>query len=206
MKSFFKENPTIVFGLGLPLLLVIVFLLVSGLPSIFVEPPQHNVIYATQYYNTQNGIQISVVDKKIQVFVHSNERNFQKPQLWMYNSKTGAIKEIPIILPFVKKPEESKADESKIKIASDAMTSIIVDVPELEDLIIDSSSIAPDGYEFNSEKSRYSRNVFGGLFHSSRSNDAASIIKDGRIIHLPINNGHRNYRNNAVFIGWVVSS
>ena len=67
MKSFFRENPTIAFGLGLPLLLVVAFLLFSGIPALLVDPPQYDVVYATDYYNNQNGVQISVVNQKIQV-------------------------------------------------------------------------------------------------------------------------------------------
>lgn len=67
MKSFIRENPTIAFGLGLPLLLVVVFLLVSGIPALLVDPPQYDVLYATEYVGNSNGVQISVVNKKIQV-------------------------------------------------------------------------------------------------------------------------------------------
>ncbi|MEW5011208.1 MAG: hypothetical protein AB1Y22_06540, partial [Cycloclasticus sp.] len=61
MKTFLRENPTIAFGLGLPLLLVVVFLLISGIPSLLVTPPQYDVLYATEYYNYKSGVQISVV-------------------------------------------------------------------------------------------------------------------------------------------------
>ncbi len=67
MKSFLRENPTIAFGLGLPLLLVVVFLLISGIPTLLVDPPQHDVLYATGFYNDQEGLQIAVVDQKVQV-------------------------------------------------------------------------------------------------------------------------------------------
>jgi len=70
MKSFIRENPTIAFGLGLPLLLVVVFLLVSGIPALLVDPPQYDVLYATEYFGNSNGVQISVVNKKIQVVYH----------------------------------------------------------------------------------------------------------------------------------------
>jgi len=199
MKSFLKENPTIAFGLGLPLLLVIVFLLISGLPKLLVAPPQYNVVYATEYYDY--GVQINVVDKKIQVIAQGKQRNSQRPHLWLYNVKTGSVKEIPIILPVVKKPIDSTQDET-----NNLVKSVIIEVPEAADLVIDSSSIAPDGYEFRSGSNTYSRNVFGGLFRSSRYYKGASLQKDGRSIRLPNTNGRRYYSNNAVFIGWVVSS
>ena len=88
MKSFFRENPTIAFGLGLPLLLVVVFLLISGIPSLLVTPPQYDVVYATEYNNYQNGVQISVVDQKVQVIYQDGLQGRHKPRLWRYDPKT----------------------------------------------------------------------------------------------------------------------
>ena len=62
MKKFIRDNPTIAFGLGLPLLLVAVFLAISGIPALLVAPPQYEVLYATHYNfynNAHNAIQIS---------------------------------------------------------------------------------------------------------------------------------------------------
>lgn len=39
MKNFIRNNPTIAFGLGLPLVLVVLFLLISGIPALVVAPP-----------------------------------------------------------------------------------------------------------------------------------------------------------------------
>ena len=99
MKSFLRENPTIAFGLGLPLLLVVVFLLFSAIPALLVDPPQYDVLYATEYYNYQNGVQISVVDQKVQVLYQGVQQASRKPRLWRYNPKTGAVQELAIILP-----------------------------------------------------------------------------------------------------------
>ena len=60
MKNFFRENPTIAFGLGLPLLLVAVFLLVSGIPALMVAPPQSELLYATGANQNQNGLCVAV--------------------------------------------------------------------------------------------------------------------------------------------------
>lgn len=89
MKKFLRENPTIAFGLGLPLLLVIVFLLISGVPALLVAPPQFDVLYATNYnYNYPNGIQISVVNQRVQVKYLGNALAYQNPRLWRYSAKT----------------------------------------------------------------------------------------------------------------------
>ena len=199
MKSFLRENPTIAFGLGLPLLLVVVFLLVSGIPNLLVTSPQYDVLYATEYYNYQNGVQISVIDQKVQVIYQDSFQGRQKPRLWRYDSKTGAVKEIAIVLP----PSRNTAGKTKVT-PEEVPKSTLINIPDLEGVTIDSSSIAPDGYEFSVGRDRYSRNVFGGLFYSSRYRHEAVLTKNGRSIRLPNASG-RYYSHNTHFIGWVMS-
>jgi len=199
MKTFLRENPTIAFGLGLPLLLVLTFLLISGIPTLLVSPPQYDVLYATEYDNYQKGVQISVVDQKVQVIYQGNVQGSQKPRLWRYNPKTRAVKEIAIVLPPGLTPAGKRSATPK-----DVSITTLIDVPDLDGLAIDSSSIAPDGYEFRVGRDRYSGNVFDGLFYSSRYRHEAVLAKNGRSIRLP-NTGGRYYSRNIHFIGWVVS-
>jgi len=199
MKSFFRDNPTIAFGLGLPLLLVIVFLLISGIPKFLVPPPQYDVLYATEYYNYQNGLQISVIGQKVQVIYQGNIQVNRKPRIWRYNAKTGAVKEIAIVLPSGLIPAGKSPDKS-----ANVSATTLIDVPDLERLRVDSSTISPDGYEFSIGRDRYSDNVFGGLFYSSRYRHQAVLTKNGRSIRLP-NAVAQYYSQNTHFIGWIVS-
>ena len=192
MKKFIQENPTIAFGLGLPLLLVIIFLAVSGLPHLLVAKPQYELLYATGTYGNPNGVQITVVEQKVQVLYRSTDYGNQKPRLWRYNPQTGGVQEIAIILP---------ADSLELESNSEAT---VIEVPDLADLTIDSSSVAPDGYEFRTGDKRYSRNVFGGLFYSRRYNYEAVLTKSGRSIRLP-NSNDRYYSSDTQFIGWVLT-
>jgi len=199
MKKFLRENPTIAFGLGLPILLVLVFLLVSGLPALMVDPPKYDVLYSTGYYDYQNGIQISVVNKKVEVVYQGIARVGQKPRIWRYNPKTGAVTEIAIILP-AGLPMAGRTPPTKEELTQ----STVINVPDLEGLTVDSASISPDGYEF-SAGGGYSRNVFGGLFYPSSYRYEAVLTKDGRSIRLPNVTG-AYYGSNTRFIGWVVAS
>ena len=201
MKSFLRENPTIAFGLGLPLLLVVVFLLVSGIPALVVEPPQYDVLYATEYYNYQNGVQISVVDQKVHVIYQGAEQTNRKPRLWRYNPKTGAVKEIAIIVPAGGLPQADTTQQAP----QEGRQTTVLSVPDLEGLTVDSSSIAPDGYEFRLGRNRYSGHLFRELFYSSRYRHEAVLTKNGRSIRLP-NAVDRYYSSNTHFVGWVVSS
>jgi hypothetical protein len=200
MKSFVRENPTIAFGLGLPLLLVVVFLLVSGIPTLLVAPPQYDVLYATDYYNYQNGVQISVVDRKVQVIFQGGGQASQKPRIWRYNPRTGAVQEIAVIMP-AGLPQAGQTPATP----EEGSKTIVIKVPDLEGLTVDSSSIAPDGYEFRSGSTRYPGNIFGELFYSTRYRHEAVLTKNGRSIRLP-NAVDRYYSSNTQFIGWVLSS
>lgn len=200
MIKFLRENPTIAFGLGLPLVLVVVFLLISGIPALLVAPPQYDVLYATEYYNYSNGVQISVVNQKVQVIYQGSSFGNQKPRLWRYNPKTGAVKEIGILLPpGLTPPGPSPAPpEAAAKITP-------IEVPDIAGLTVDSSSIAPDGYEFSAGPNGYSGDIFTGLFYSSRYRNEAVLTKNGRSIRLPNADGRNYYGNYTRFIGWVVS-
>jgi hypothetical protein len=200
MKSFLRENPTIAFGLGLPLLLVVVFLLVSGIPALLVDPPRYDVLYASEYYNYPgNGMQISVVDRKVQVVYQSNTQGYQKPRVWRYSPVNGGVKEIPILL-----PESLVPPGQRPTTPSEAAVVTPINVPDLAGLTVESSSIAPDGYEFSAGTNGYSGDVFTGLFYSSRYRNEAVLTKQGRSIRLP-NAGNVYYSNNTHFIGWVVA-
>ena len=102
MKNFIRDNPTIAFGLGLPVILVLLFLAISGIPTLLVAPAQYDVVYATNYNyynNAQNAFQIAVVGDRVQVSYIGNTQPYQQPRLWRFNPKTGAVKEIAIMLP-----------------------------------------------------------------------------------------------------------
>jgi hypothetical protein len=79
-----------------------------------------------------------------------------------------------------------------------------IDLPDVADLTVDSSSIAPDGYEFAAGANDYGRDIFGGLFFNSRYRDEAVLKKNGRSIRLP-NAGNAYYGSSARLIGWVVA-
>ena len=199
MKSFLRENPTIAFGLGLPLLLVVVFLLISGIPTLLVAPPQYDVLYATEYYNGMNRVNISVVDQKVQVYYQGSVTSYQKPRIWRYSPRTGGVREISYLLPpDLLPPGKTPATPEE------AGRVTPIDVPDFAGLTVDSSSVAPDGYEFSTGMDGYSGDVFTGLFYAARYRNDAVLTKKGRSIRLP-NTGNVYYGNTLHFIGWVVS-
>jgi hypothetical protein len=198
MKKFIQENPTIAYGLGLPLLLVVIFLIVSGLPQLLVSKPQYELLYVTGTHSYPNVVQIVVVEQKVQVIYQGGSYGNERPRLWRYNPQSGGVQEIAIILP----PSPVLSGNGSGAAPQTPQTTVI-DVPDLAGLRIDSSSVAPDGYEFRGPDNRYSRNIFGGLFYSRRYNHEAVLTKNGRSIRLP-NSNDRYYSRNTQFVGWVL--
>lgn len=201
MKKFIRDNPTIAFGLGLPLILVAVFLAISGIPALVVAPPQYEVLYATNYNaynNAQNAIQIAVVGGRVQVSYVGSTQPYQTPRLWRFNPKTGAAREIALLLPPGLAPNSGRPVEAE---KTPSVTPI--NLPELAELNVDSSSLAPDGYTFSNGADGYGGNIFDGMFFGSRYRTQAELIKDGRSIRLPNTEG-AYYGNPVRFVGWVL--
>lgn len=199
MKSFLRENPTIAFGLGLPLLLVAVFLLVSGIPALLVDAPQYDVLYATEYYNNTSGVQVAVANQQVQLYYQGSNAGYQKPRLWRYSPRTGAVREIAYMLP----PGLNAPGKYPVP-PEEAARVTAIEAPDLAGLKVDASSVAPDGYEFSAGASTYSGDVFTGLFYGARYRNDAVLVKKGRSIRLP-NATNQYYGNPVHFIGWVVS-
>jgi hypothetical protein len=110
------------------------------------------------------------------------------------------VKEIAIIVP------SGLAQVGKTQPApEESLKTTVLNVPDLDGLTVDSSSIAPDGYEFRLGRNRYSGNIFGELFYSSRYRHDAVLTKNGRSVRLP-DVADRYYSGNTQFVGWVVSS
>jgi len=199
MKTFIRENPTIAFGLGLPIALVLAFLLISGIPALLVAAPQYDVLYATEYFGNSNGVQIAVSNGQVQVAYHGGPQGYPTPRLWRYTPRTGAVREIAVVLPpgLVTPGQNIATPETAREITPIA-------VPDLAGLKVDPSSVAPDGYEFSAGADRYSGDVFTGLFSSWRYRSQAVLTKSGRSIRLPNAEG-TYYSNYTRFIGWVIS-
>ncbi len=119
--------------------------------------PQYELLYATGSHSYPNVVQITVVEQKVQVIYQGVAYGNERTRLWRYNPQSGGVQEIAIILP----PNPVRSGNGS-DAASQQPKTTVIDVPDLAGLRIDSSSVAPDGYEFSAADERYSRNIFGG--------------------------------------------
>ena len=186
-----------------PVLLVVLFLAVSGIPTLLVAPTEYDVIYATginTYNSAQQGFQFAVVGDRVKVHFLGNTQPYQTPRLWRFTPKTGAVKEIALLLPPGLAPNTGRPPEAS---TPPAVTPI--ELPDLAALKVDSSSLAPDGYRFSTGEDGYAGPGFPGLFYGSRYR-LSGRAGQGRAQHSRLPNTEGAYYGNSVrFIGWVVA-
>jgi hypothetical protein len=199
MKEFLKNNPTLAFGLGLPLLLVVIFSLAAGIPSLTAVPPKYDVIFATNYYGSNEGFRIHTSSGKA-VVTFVGECNYcQPPEIYRYNSANGTLKRITIDIP----PEARQSNNSQPNPANKNRV-IPVEVPDLSNVRLDDSNPAPDGYLFAQGDDYSSGGVLPSIFFSrSYYYNEPVLRKDNYRIRLPLAKGYY-HSSNVRLIGWVI--
>ena len=196
MKQFIKNNPTIVFGLGLPLLMIAIISIIAVIPSLGVEKPKYNLLYTVGYNNFGHyqGVHIEVENKKSRIFFVGENKYYSAPKLFIFNPSKNSTREIEIKPPSDLRDVVNDSNSKKI-------TPIIV--PELENLILDNSDTAPDGYKFLSHDDYNNSFLLTDIFVGNRSNRGAVLQKDSYKIRIP--NTPNNYYDDVKLIGWVIS-
>jgi hypothetical protein len=232
MKQFIKENIVLALGVSLPLLLVLLFMLASILPAYFVEAPRHDVLFSDGRYSYVTfEVQQQKLHLKIDPAVYQNNKDL--PRLYRYISATGQVKEITFKAPdmsaYAQMQETHSANgisanivinvdpnnppsQTQVKDTSAAVSHMKKDVntapftiaiPEASSLDLDTSRIAPDGYQFLD--SRYGYNGSGFFWGAGAyGSNAPSLSKSGRNIQIPYNVAQGVYAGSATFIGWVM--
>lgn len=194
LKKFLKENLVLTMGIGLPVLLVILFFLTSVLPKSLAEPPQHDLLFSVLRYDYQtasptnfdfvvrDGVLYARVGK-----TDSHNINRYHRRLVRYDAQTGSVREIPYDLAGI----------------ADAPEGTEVPVEATGGLTIDSSSKAPDGYTF--ESASYSGGgLVSGLFFGGYRNQGYRVVKGRAAYKIPTTFGENHYAGNVQFIGWIV--
>lgn len=191
MKVFLRENLMIVVSVALPLLVAIFFALATVLPGLFAPPPRHDLLMSlhgrSTGRNTELNIRFALEEGRVRVMAIKPERPYahDMPRLFRYDHLKDEVTEIAIPL-----PGETSGFEQETEIP----------VPELEDLTVVDTLVAPDGYEFRGR--RHSGGLMTDLFGASRYRTDVSIAKNGAIrrIRLPASD---YWYNDIRFVGWV---
>ncbi|MDX1974498.1 MAG: hypothetical protein SFT92_02355 [Rickettsiales bacterium] len=183
-----KENPALAAGIGLPLLLMVFFAIASTLPGMLVEPPKYGLLFTQNKYEaaSDQDIRVTVENKKVKVltrFWDDKNYNRQRPRLYYFDPKTNNTREITIPVDLNNKDIQWKP----------------VELPEIQNWVVDVSTTAPDGYSFSKDGSVDS----GSFLFSARSDRSVTIYKDGNMVKIPTLSNRRYDYYNVEFLGWV---
>ncbi len=190
MKKLLKENFVLVVGVSLPVVVVVLFVVASGLPKKWVAPPRHSFVFTTDDYSHRNRapvtVNFDVHEGRLRARVYKSPENHSgyEPKLYLYDHQQQAVRRLTVDLP---KDLEHIEDGAEARVAGTAGWEI------------DTSHKAPDGYEFRDQYHR--RGLVGEIFYSG-SRRRQAIVKSGAVYPIPDPDGR--YYSHINFLGWVV--
>ncbi|MFH1159022.1 MAG: hypothetical protein V1721_09140 [Pseudomonadota bacterium] len=199
LKNFIKENIVLAIGLALPVLLVVMFFVAAVLPKSMAIPPQYEMLFTTTSYDHQNpppyNVDFFVKDGMLKARVSRNVRqcapncvqSYNWRKLKVYDGKNQSVREISY-------------DLSNLGEAANG-SEVVFDA--FKNIKIDSSTKAPDGYEFNNPGYRsggLAMDIFGG----GHRNNISRVTKGAVSFKIPNNDGSRYYSGDILFVGWIV--
>jgi hypothetical protein len=197
-RSFIKENFVLVVGLALPVLLMISFMIFATLPQReLADPPGYDLVFSTSDFNTgMSNLPVSVNfvvrdgKLKAQYVAYNPPGNYGNSwrKLYLYEAGTGKVRQLTFGYP---------ADMDKIAGTREEL------VAATEDLTLDTTLAAPDGYQLSYEG--YSRSgLFNDLFWGGGSSNEPRLRKGASSVRLaPDNSDTYFYYGDVQFIGWV---
>ncbi len=192
--GFLKRHGFVVAAVALPIVVVVAFALARLVPRLLVEDPRYDVVYtAAQNYTgtpSRRHCTITSVDGGVRVRWTLSEQDVYGGALRVYrmNPASGELREIPV-------PEaeglSAPGDTQDLTLGG------------LEDVRIDGSPRAPDGYEYELSYPG-GGGLFGGLFYRGSRGPRSTVTKKGRVIVLPrANHGQYGYES-VTFLGWAI--
>lgn len=200
--EWIKKNGALALGIGLPVLLVLFFILAAQIPRWFGNPPQYDVLYIAPYNGYEPDIlRFEVRNQHISFSFVGENYTREAPRIIRYSPSQGTMKEIMVHVPDNLQDKAYSSDPA-IPFLKQSPKITPVSVPELEQVKVDPSRIAPDGFEFRTDYRR-SSGVMGELFFSSRYYSTPVLAKDGYILKIPYTDRNEYYAN-VRFIGWVI--
>lgn len=194
LKKFLRENLVLAMGIGLPVLLVILFFLTSVVPKSLTAPPQHELLFSVIRYDYQTAssanfdffVQDGVLKARTGKADHQNANRYHK-KLIVYDAGAESMREISY-------------DASKLSSAAEGTETVI---DETRNMVIDTSSKSPDGYTFDGG-SYNGGGLVSELFFGGYRNQGYRVVKDKAAYKIPNTFGENYYAGNVQFIGWVV--
>ncbi len=201
--DWLKKNFFAVASVGLPLLVVGLFLLATAIPKWTVGQPQYDLLFSVNEYNRQDQqLQLVLSSEKGVLTATAHPKHGYGPsnRLYYFDASENIVREIPITI-----PADIQTELAPVK-PEDPDKSRSFTPEETADLRLLEGDTAPDGYVLESE-SRRSRGLFGELFGLGRNQPKLRVVKNGRVVGIspPANSQSRPYYGTN-FIAWVEPS
>lgn len=196
-KNFFKDNFVLIVGLALPVVLMVVFMLAQAVPQSMTDPPQHDLIFSAQDYQSKNlpiNVLLVVKDGTLKA-QYTKVPNPQYPntmwyKLYRYDAKTQQVSELSFGYP---------EDMDKIETMREDT------VEATKGLKLSTNLTSPDGYEMSYETNSHGGLVNEVLWDFGGHSSEMRLRKGASSVRLTTgNNQYPFYYGSATFVGWVV--
>jgi hypothetical protein len=140
LAKIFKENFVLAVGLIVPVAVMIVFLVISTMPSsLFMStPPKFDVLFYKEGYTGLNlPIQSSLSVENgilyVQYAKSPQGSGYYMPRIYLYEAATNKVKQLSLVSP---------------QLSDDSSFGKKIPVDAAKGMKLDTSLTAPDGYEF----------------------------------------------------------
>lgn len=190
--SIMRDNPLIVASIALPFLIVVLFLAATGIPRLLVDAPNYDLVLVTRYPATNRSIPVSidivVSDGRATAVVRDVSSSSNAPRVFVYESTVDRVRELQIELPSIWDGIEAGAR---------------IPIPELSQVTLSATLVAPDGYEYRGIRRRGNGLMFELFGGRSYSGDV-TIAKKGAIRRISLPDDLPYWYRDPQFLGWVV--
>lgn len=186
MINALKKNPALYIGLGLPILMMLIFTGIPFIASFLVAPPKYNFIYSSRSYRSHETLRVD--SGKLTVDIYNEfDKPWPAPNLDLYLVDVHAKR--------VTKLKYGVSNPEALMIPPHETRSFIVDGITLKSL--DVSVEAPDGYKVTSNYNDFSFPFFFG----GNRRDYLTLSKSGRVDRIPTRD---EGAWSVSFEGWVI--
>jgi hypothetical protein len=193
MRALLRENVAVIIGITLPMVVVLLFVLATELPKLFVEPPRHELLLVAQMsrqYERPVRLEIATTEGQLRVRAFKLEPQqgfvpfYPVPRLFVWSPAAHELREIEIVVP---DDLDTLDDGAQIP------------VPELAARPISTALRSPDGYEFR-RTSRSGAGIFGMLFGGG--SQRLVIEKSGATVTIEPPSDASIW--SVEFLGWII--
>jgi hypothetical protein len=187
---FVRDHAFLVAAAALPIVVVLFFLLSTIVPQYTVAAPDYDLLLSASAYGQPQprvGVTFAVRDGQLYATaLPDTPKSYPlRTTLWIFDRSTLGLRPIAVDLPDLG--------------PDDAPQTFLV--PALAGRRVLAQTTAPDGYELRSSR-RNSPGLVGELFGMHSHGEAASLVKNGRVIPIDL---PPPYESQApTLLGWLV--